>query len=175
MTLPELEIDTRLSDHYVRLVEKGYDLAIRVVVQVDSSLRLHPLAESERRVVAAPSYLSEHRVPTAPKELERHQCLVHAQPGTQTLWQFTRAEKSFRASVQGRASINHSEATLEIARAGRGICMLASWLIDKDIEEYAPPAAPIRALTPPGRHVPVRIRLLLEHFRQGLRAALRRA
>ena len=61
-----------------------------------------------------------------------------------------------------------------MARGDLGIAMLASWLVDDDIragrlvpllEEYAPPRAPICALTPPGRLLPARTRLLLEHLR----------
>lgn len=174
---PELEVDMVLGDRYVNLVEDGFDLAVRVGVQVDSTMRLHPLGSTPRRVVAAPGYLERHGKPVTPRDLERHECLVHASPGAKTLWRFTRNGRSLQTTVRGRASINHSEATLMLAREGLGVAMLASWLVDPDIEtgrlvsllsDYQPPHAPFRALTPPGRHLTTRVRQTLEHLREGL-------
>ena len=174
---PELEVDMVLGDRYVNLVEEGFDVAVRVGVQVDSTMRLHPLGSTPRRVVAAPAYLERQGTPETPSDLEQHDCLVHAAPGAQTLWRFTRNGRRVQATVRGRASINHSEATLMLAREGLGVAMLASWLVDPEIEagrlvpilsDYEAPPAPFRALTPPGRHLSRRVRRTLEHLREGL-------
>lgn len=177
----ELELEMVFSDRYVRLVEEGFDLAIRIGVQVDSALRSHALAGSERRLVASPGYLRAHGTPETPRELERHQCLRHSNLETGAVWTFARDGKTHRATVRGRASANNSEATLTMARSGLGICRLASWLVDGDLRagrlvhllpDYQPPRAPIRALTPPGRHLAPRVRATIDHIRQGLRKAL---
>ena len=179
----EVEIEMFFSDRYVRLVDEGFDLAIRVGVQPDSALRSHALGSSKRRLVASPGYLRAHPAPQTPRDLGKHQCLVHTAQGGGAVWTFACAGKTHRVSVRGRAMANNSEATLAMARGGLGICLLASWLVDADIragrlrpllETYEPPPAPTRALTPPGRHNPPRVRALITHLREAFRAGLER-
>ncbi|MEM9191403.1 MAG: LysR family transcriptional regulator [Myxococcota bacterium] len=173
---PHVELELIFSDRYVRIVEEGYDLALRVGIPVDSTLRAHPLGGSGRRLVASPTYLARHPMPNTPQDLEAHQCLVHTELSTRAAWSFTRDGKTHRVSVGGRISANHSEASLVMAKAGLGVCLLASWLVDEDIAsgslvqllaDYEPPGARIQAITPPGRHVPPRVRALIEHLRSG--------
>lgn len=172
-----IEVDAVFSDRYVSLVEEGFDVAIRIGRQVDSSLQSHALGDSPRRLVASPGYVKAHGKPKTVRELERHQCLVHTDSGARAIWTFVRGKQTRRASVRGRVSANHSEATLSLAKSGLGICLLADWLVDKEIragrlvrllDGWEPPRAPIRALTAPGRYVPPRIRAFLDHLRKEL-------
>ena len=80
-------------------------------------------------------------------------------------------------SVSGRIACSHSEAALSFTKRGHGICLLASWLADEEIEKrtlvdlfrrHTTAGAPIRGLTPPGRLVALRVRTLIEHLRVGL-------
>lgn len=154
---PELEVEMVLSDRYVSVVEEGFDLAIRVGVSVDSSLLSHRLSESARYVAASPEYLKRAGIPKTPADLARHDCLVHTQLGDRTSWTFSRAGRKERVSVGGRVSCNNSEATLELAQRGLGVCLLASWLAEKPVREgklvrllarYEAPTAPVCALSP---------------------------
>ena len=177
----EVELEMVFSDRYVSLVEEGLDMAVRVGIQMDSTLRVHKLGESRRRLVASPGYLQAHGTPNTPQELQQHQCLSHSALSSGTIWSFSAKGKTHRHSVRGRVAANLSEATLSLARSGLGICLLASWLVDGDIRagrlvpllsDYEPPKALICALTPPGRHVPARVRSLIAHLRRGLAGAL---
>ncbi len=174
-------IEMVYNDRYISLVEEGYDLAIRVGLQVDSSLRSHGLGVSSRRVVASPGYVNSHGLPTTPAALADHECLLHSQLNALTTWKFRRGNSRHRVNVRGRVSANNSEATLAMARSGLGVCLLASWLVDADIRagrlvqllaDYEPPPAPIRALTPPTRRISPTVRAWLDHVRTGLAAAL---
>ena len=79
--------------------------------------------------------------------------------------------------VTGPIRCNHSEATLRLAQDGLGIALLASWLVDKDIKDgrlvhllrsYDTSDAPVRALTPPGRLLPKRVRVFIDYLRENL-------
>ncbi len=173
----EIELDLVFNDRYVSLIEEGFDLAIRVGLAVDSTLRSHALGTSPRRLVASPQYLRRHGFPENLRALEQHQCLVHTELGVHTVWNFANSGRTHRVSVRGRISANNSEATLTMARRGMGICLLASWLVDKDLragrllqllEDFEPPPARVRALTPPGKHVAPRVRALIAHLRENL-------
>lgn len=176
-----LEIELLFGDRYVSLVEEGYDVAIRVGIPVDSSLRSHALGAGRRYLVAAPSYIERHGAPRTPRELERHQCLVHTEQSTRAAWAFKRGKRTHNVGVRGRVAANHSEATLHMTKAGLGIALLASWLVHDELrsgdlvsllDDYESPHAPIRALTPPGRFVAPRVRTLIDHLRQRLPSAL---
>ncbi len=178
-----LEFDLIFGDRYVNLVEEGFDIAIRVGVPVDSTFRSHALGEGRRYLVAAPSYLQVRGEPRAPRDLEHHHCLVHTERSTRDAWTFTRGNSSHRVRVGGRVSANHSESTLHMARAGLGVALLASWLVQDDLDagtltplltEYDSPSAPVRALTPPGGDVTPRVRALIEHLRLALGPKLKR-
>lgn len=177
----EVEVAMHFGDHYSGLVDEGIDLAVRVGAPVDSSLLSHYLGTSSRRVAASPGYLKRCGTPRTPASLAKHECLGHSQPGAPNIWSFSKGKKSERIAVRARVSADNSEVTLALARSGLGICMLASWLVDGDIragrlipllESYGRSKAPIRALTPPGRHVPGHVRLLIEHLRVGLEKPL---
>ncbi len=176
-----IDVDAVFSDRYVSLVEEGFDVAVRIGQQVDSTLRSHAMGDSPRRLVASPGYLKTHGMPESVRDLESHECLVHTEPGARAVWRFQQDGRWHKASVRGRVSANHSEATLSMAKSGLGICLLASWLVDKEIragrlvrilEQWEPPRAPIRALTAPGKYVPPRLRAFLEHLKAELERTL---
>ncbi len=178
---PRLELELQLSDRYVDLVEEGVDLAIRVGTPVDSSYRARTLASTPRRLVAAPSYLERFGAPVRPAALTRHACLLHRGLNNRQTWVFTRAGRRHRADVTGRFAANNSAALLTVARAGGGVALLASWLVDPAIErgelvqllpDYALPPAPIQALMASTRHVHPRVRLLVDALQLELRRAL---
>ncbi|MGH1345582.1 MAG: LysR substrate-binding domain-containing protein [Nannocystales bacterium] len=171
-----VEFGLVFSDSYVGLVEEGFDLVLRVGASSDSTLRAQTLAKTPRRLVASPGYIRKHGVPGSPADLRAHECLLHSGALGST-WTFSHAGRQHRTRVRGRLRADNSEATLALSRRGLGICLLASWLVDPDIragrlvpllEDYVAPPARVTALTPPGRHLPVQVRAMIDHLREGL-------
>ncbi|MEM9067565.1 MAG: LysR family transcriptional regulator [Myxococcota bacterium] len=176
-----IEVEIVLDDRYVRLVEDGFDVAIRVGVPVDSSLRCRTLARTPRRLVAAPSYLKERGAPVSPPDLQGHSCLFHTGLRTGEVWTFQREGKDVRAPVQGRFGANNSEAIVTMACAGMGIALLASWLVDDHLRagalvpvlpDYDLPSAPVQAITPPSRVVHPRVRGFLDFIGERIETSL---
>ena len=73
----------RLSDHNVDIMKEGIDVAFRLGMIEDSSLRMRGIMDCERVLVAAPKYLEARGEPTEPQELigKRHDCLMLRYPG----------------------------------------------------------------------------------------------
>ncbi len=169
---PGIELEMVFSDRYVNLIEEGYDVAIRVGVPVDSSLRARWLAVTQRHLVASPAYVAARGRPRRPEDLRRHDCLLHSEVEASALWVFRRgAEAPVRVRVRGRFAANNAEAVLHMARGGVGIALLASWLVDPHLRarrlvsllrDYQPPPAPIQALMPPARHVHPRVKTFVD-------------
>src|SRR5690242_15502909 len=80
---PDIEVRLRLSDHDVDMMKEGIDVAFRLGLLEDSSLRMRGVMDCERVLVAAPSYVEARGEPADPKELitRRHDCLMLRYPG----------------------------------------------------------------------------------------------
>jgi len=173
----EVEVELTMSDRYANLVDEGFDVAIRVGRPVDSSFRQRKLGQTARHLVASPGYLAKHDAPSEPRELREHECLLHTGLTAGDTWVFRRAAKAVRAPVRGRFSANNSEALLTMAKAGLGVAVLASWLVEADLRrgrlvellpEYDLPPAPVHGLMPPGRFTPPRVDAFLQAMAEAL-------
>jgi DNA-binding transcriptional LysR family regulator len=130
---PLIELDLRLSDHWVDLAEQRADVAIRIGALPDSDLLATRLAPMLRIACASPSYLQAHGRPAAPEDLLHHHCLCL--PSTPTgLWTFPEVNQGKPLAVQGRFRSNDVDSLLDAAAAGLGIAHLASWLVYKKVE-----------------------------------------
>jgi molybdate transport repressor ModE-like protein len=179
---PQVSAELVMSDRYVNLVDEGFDLAIRVGAPTDTSARGRKLAESHRVLVGAPSYLKTHGKPRTPADLRQHECLVHGDEPAPAAWRFGKGtEPGAQVKVRGRFAANNSEAVALMARDGLGLALLADWLVAEDLRrgrlvallgEYAPPPAPVYALSPPGRFSSPTLRALTDHLAEAIGARL---
>lgn len=179
---PKVEAELVLDDRYVDLVDRGFDLAVRVGVPTDTSARARKLADGRRCLVASPAYVKAYGRPETPRDLLQHQCLVHGEIDAAARWRFGRERGAeIPVSVRGRVAANSSEAVLVMARSGLGIALLAEWLVAEDLRKkrlvallpgFPAPPAPIYVLTPPGRFMPAAVRALSEHLAAALAVRL---
>ena len=66
---PDIEVRLRLSDHNVDIMKEGIDVAFRLGVMEDSSLRMRGIMDCERVLVAPPDYLEKRGEPQSPHDL----------------------------------------------------------------------------------------------------------
>lgn len=121
---PEIEVRLRLSDHNVDLLKEGIDLAFRLGIIEDSSLRMRGLMDCERVLVAAPAYLERRGEPGAPRELveRRHDCLMLRYPGLREhFWTLQTADGPQRFEVRGPYDSDDGDVLTGWALSGRGI------------------------------------------------------
>jgi DNA-binding transcriptional LysR family regulator len=76
---PDVEIELRLTNDYVDLVEEEIDLALRFSTKAlkDSTLTARKLRPSIMELYAAPSYQARRGLPRTPRELEWHEWVVY--------------------------------------------------------------------------------------------------
>ena len=88
---PGVKIDIHLSNRNIDFVGEGYDLAIRVRAQPDSTLIARHLEDAPLVVIATPQYLARVGTPTSLEDLERHDCIQFELPssGRRISWLFT--------------------------------------------------------------------------------------
>jgi DNA-binding transcriptional LysR family regulator len=133
---PELRLEIDLSDRNVPLVQGGFDLAIRVGRQSDSSLRAQLLGKVPVRIVASPGYLARHGAPARPLALRDHACLTVAQVVGPVEWGFyhRRARnRSERLEVEGVVHTTSPLLAAQLACADEGILRINEWVISGDL------------------------------------------
>jgi DNA-binding transcriptional LysR family regulator len=126
---PEVDINLVLDDRYVELVAEGFDLAVRIGVLADSSLKARKLAEVRGVLVAAPAYLERAGAPQAIDDLNQHLLLHYTNLATGNFWRLrgpSGEERQIR--VGGRMTANNGESLMKAAEPGLGIALVPSFV-----------------------------------------------
>lgn len=168
---PAVNLDVTLSDRVVDLVDEGYDLAIRITRNADSTLVARRIASTRLLVCASPAYLEKHGVPRVPKDLEQHVCLGYSYLPSRNEWQFSRAGKHYAVRVKGPMQANNGHLLREAALAGMGIVREPSFNIGDDLRagrlvrllpEYASNELTICAVYPSRQHLSAKVRSFVD-------------
>ncbi len=168
---PEITARLDLSDRIVELAEESIDCAVRIGELKDSSLISIRLGEMRRVIVASPAYLAAHAVPPAPTFLSQHNCLSL---GQQRGWTLRTDQGIETVKVSGTLECNDGAVLHDWALDGRGLAWRSWWEVGDDIaagrlvtvlDEFAAPPVGIYAVVPQRRHLPLRVRLLVEFLK----------
>ncbi|HEX2530188.1 MAG TPA: LysR family transcriptional regulator [Burkholderiaceae bacterium] len=171
----KLTLTLNLNDRVVDLIGEGIDVAIRIATLSDSSLIGVKLADNKRVVVASPAYLQRHGVPTSLDDLAHHNCLAISSEGSQRGWTFRQNGKNITLKVSGNMVCNDGQVLHDWALAGKGLAWRSMWEVGTEIEsgklvtvldEFAAPGNDIYAVFPQRRHLPLRIRALVDFLRR---------
>jgi DNA-binding transcriptional LysR family regulator len=169
----EVEIELRLSDNRVALVEEGFDLAIRVGTLRDSTLIAKKLGDMPLIICASPRYLSAHGRPSNPMALATHNCLIDENHSDATAWRFRSDSRESVVKVAGTFHTNSPAAIARLAVGGLGIARCPRYVVAADLMErkleqlfpdYATDGFGLYALYPPNRHLTARVRSLIDHL-----------
>src|SRR5438552_10757125 len=165
-----LSIDLVLTDRLVDLIEEGVDVVVRIGPPQDSQLVMRKLIDDYRIVVGAPGYLQERGTPATPADLEAHDCVHYRGVGAR--WRLVSLTgEAVEVQADSRLRSNSGEAALDWALAGYGLVM-NSWVDVKDylrsgrlvhvLPEWRSDPAPVCALFPSRRQLPIRVRVFVD-------------
>lgn len=170
---PRVEIEMRLSDSHVALVEQGFDLAVRFGAMQDSSLMARKLCDMRLVVIASPDYLNRYGTPAEPEALATHNCLLQMTSAQPEVWRFGQGGAQKSVTVRGSFRANSPRAVVHMATAGLGIGRCPYYPARPFLErgdlkvlfaEQEHPPLQLYAVYPPGRHLTARIRALIDHL-----------
>ena len=172
---PDVTITLDLSDRVVDLVNEGFDCAIRLGDLPDSSLVSIRLAENRRVVVAAPSYLARRGTPQLPEELAAHNCLAFgASANVQRGWVFQQDGRPVTVKVGGNMECTDGAVLHAWCLQGHGLAWRSWWEVGHEIatgrlvtvlDEFQAPPIGIHAVFPQRKHLPLRVRLFIDHLK----------
>lgn len=168
---PEVSLDMDFSDRRVNLIEEGIDLSIRITRRLEAGDVARKIGASRMLVVAAPDYLHRHGKPEKPADLANHVCLGYTYAGSSQVWQFMVDGQLENFHVRSRLNANNGEVLTEATAQGLGIScqpdfiaepFLASDRVEEILVDFPIPALGIYAMLPSNRHVPHRVRVLMD-------------
>jgi DNA-binding transcriptional LysR family regulator len=171
---PEIALDVHFSDRLVNLVDEGFDMAVRVGKPRDTTLIARKLCSSQLIVAASPAYLAARGVPQTPQDLTGHNCLIDTNYRDPHRWMFAQNQ---RVAVDGRLTFSNASACMVAAEAGLGIASspdfvladsLASGRLVRLLGAYEEPPMGVFALYPSGRHLALKMRMLIDFLVQQL-------
>lgn len=170
---PDVEVDVDFSDDYCDMIRDGFDVAIRIGGNDDNRLVRKVLAPHRYITCASQAYLQQHGAPQLLTDLSQHQLLGFRHRGNNVPWHFKTEQGKTSYPVNGRLLLNDTEAILDAAIQGQGICQLGAFLVSESIQNgqlqpvltrYSQPEPPVCALYPTKRYLPPRVRLFLQLF-----------
>ncbi|QWT22191.1 LysR family transcriptional regulator [Bacillus sp. NP157] len=175
---PDVSIDFDISHRHANLVGDGVDLAIRIGPLLDSSLVARRIGGVRHATVGTPAYFQRHGLPTHPREVEHKPCAVFLFQDAARPWQFLDGGNVLACDPQARVRSNDAEYLRSAVLNSLGMGHNPGWLYAADIaqgrlvhvlQDYAPAAVPISAITPLGRRQPRKALVFTEFLQEKFR------
>ena len=123
---PDVSLRLRLTDRKVDLTTEGLDLAFFLGQPEDSTLRIKKIADVQRVLCAAPSYIKSRGHPRSGDEIvkDKHECLNLRFPGaTEFQWPLITKSGPKRFAASGRYECDDGDILVDWALGGHGIAL----------------------------------------------------
>lgn len=173
-THARLEIDAVFTDRPVDLLEDGFDLVVRTgALANETDLRARRLGTQTMALCASPAYLRTRAVPSTLDDLAAHDMLAYGKGDRVVPWRFHEAGQSRNINPNGRLRFDDLESIAAAAVDGAGLAWLPSWLIAGQLASgrlvelltaLRGPGFDVYAVWPLGRHLPMRVRLVIDEL-----------
>jgi len=172
---PEIDIELSITDRLVDLLEEQSDLAVRSGHIPEGPFIHRKIADLQRVICAAPSYLEKRGMPRIATDLKAHDCVLVAGPGLNR-WPFKTRSGIEIVEVRPRVTTDDAEAAVRLAVEGAGIVRLSDVIVGgrlrkgelvallTDVHHSEP--YPLAAIYPAGRHRLPRVAVFLEFLQE---------
>lgn len=167
---PLVEVHVHFSDAFEKLVEGGFDLAIRFSTMADSTLIARRLGPNYLKIIASKAYLKKAGTPKTVKELKEHPLMFVPAHRTRRFQKsgLTLAEIASTTSVIS----NNGLFLTELAKAGAGIAIRSHWdanellrkkeMVEIELNDRLESGHDAYIVTPSNRYMSKRVRALMD-------------
>jgi DNA-binding transcriptional LysR family regulator len=170
---PEVDIQLRLGDRNVNLIEEHVDVALRVGALPDSNLVATQVGTIRRVVCASPAYLERFGTPQSLGDLETHRCITFDGLEAATAWTFVDADNQKRlAPVHSRLTVSTADAAITAAVLGLGLTRVLSYQVGDALHDGRlvrvlvddeSPAVPASLIYPGQGRLPMKTRAFIDY------------
>ncbi|QOG07395.1 LysR family transcriptional regulator [Aureimonas sp. OT7] len=177
---PQLDIELRVTDRSVNLVEESVDCVLRVGPLSDSGLIARKIGDLPLINVASPAYLAQRGTPDAPDDLGVHLAVSYASPSTGRVedWEWVENGEVRMMPVRGRVTVNSAEAYIACCLAGLGLIQIPAYDVKRHLDagelvevmpDHRAEAMPMALLYPHRQHLSRRLQVFADWLEQLLR------
>lgn len=174
---PGLTMEVVLKDRLVDLVDEGFDLAVRISRQQDSSMIARRLSTERLRLCAAPRYLARHAAPKRPADLARHRVVSYTLLSSGEAWSFETPRGPESVRVTPCFETNSGDVCRTLALAGSGVVLQPDLLVGDDLASGAlvellpdchAPAFGVFAVYPSKKFLSAKVKALVDFLSDAL-------
>lgn len=169
---PEVRLEVSVSNHFVDLVEEGFDVAVRITGQLRTNLVARKLATSRLVACASPAYLKGQGQLQVPENLVHHQCLCFSgSTSAADQWRFTRDGRTSVVKASGGLRASSNELLRFAALHGQGVALQPTFNVGGDLRagrlvqvlpEYEAGALGVHVVHAHRKYLPARVRAFIE-------------
>jgi DNA-binding transcriptional LysR family regulator len=174
---PDVKITLHVTNSWVDVSEDPYDVAIYIGRLRNENLPARRLAELPRGVYGSPEYCERKGIPQKPADLLNHDCIALESQLSDRLWTFEMPGSERPLTVVPRMTLSDIITAREMTVAGLGLSILTHAVCQAEVQagrlvrvlpEWQIPAITITATFLERRHMPLRIRALIDMLAQGI-------
>jgi len=166
---PEVSIEAALGTQPLDLVAENIDLAVRGGRPGGQDMKFRKLGEISVALYAAPDYLERHGSPAGPEDLTAHSLIGSPLSGREPRWVLSRGDggSSMTMPVTTRYFTDELLGSIALAEAGLGIALVSRvtaqrYRLARVLPEWVAYGPPLFVTWPGNRHMPLRVRALLD-------------
>lgn len=169
---PKIQVRLSCSNRTFDLGEEGFDLGIRVSLQLPPNLVARKLAVTRPVLCASPAYLEQHGTPRRIEDLPKHSAVLFPPLAPKGIWTFRRGGRKYPVKISGALETDDMDAVRAAVLAGMGIGLLPSYMSGEDFRKgdlvpllrrfQAGAEAGIHLVYLPNRTLPSRVRALID-------------
>jgi len=168
----DVRLEVSVSNHFVDLVEEGFDLAVRASTHLRTNLMTHKLATSRLVACASPAYLKSNPKPDIPENLLHHNCLAYSDSApTSQQWRFERDGRNSVVQALGTLRAGSNELLKQAALQGQGVTLQPTFNVHEELRagalqqvlaDYDAGALGIYLIYPHRRYLATKVRTFIE-------------
>lgn len=170
---PAVHLNLELSDKHVDLVERHFDVGVRIGFLDDSTLIARTVGHTRVVLVASPVYLAAHGTPKVPEDLTGLDCIFDTNKRKGQCWETDSEEGPAQVTINPRMSLNSADGVRVAALKGVGITRCFAFLVRDDLAagrlvEVLPDVGrqdlPVQIVFPHRTLMPAKTRAFIDHI-----------
>ncbi|MEN5017507.1 LysR family transcriptional regulator [Erwinia sp. Eh17-17] len=173
---PQLRVRHVSSSSHADLVSERFDVAIRLGSLADSSYHAAPIDRFSILPVATPQWLAANPLNTL-EDLAKAEWIIHSRLQSPFNWQVVGPQGQqvdFEIMREVKYSTDSASSLMSFALQGCGVALLPEWLVGPMLvsgklqhllPQFTFPSQGVYAVYPNTRHVPAKVRALIDFLR----------